>query len=227
MASSSIGPTDRDDRMTAREAGIALGLRASAVQNLVATAQLHRLPALPSRKGATFARTEVETLAANRARRMSTLEATARAGLKDTEEFRRWFKTAGGTVHRHGKMPVYEPDDVDRVRQAMQPVGIATVEAASLLGVSVSHIARLVRQGDLAALTSSMGCKGRRFDREVVLAYKQNREYAPIRTMLDRWPTAPVHGSTAIRTDGRTVHHARHDSDGLDVMALSPAWQAW
>lgn len=230
----------RRDRMTTHEACVALGLGREGVKGLVATGQLHRFPPLPYRKGETFARSEVETLAANRARRLSGHKALERAGMNNLPAFRHWLAKTGGTVHWHGGVAVFEPDDLDRIRKALSPDGLDVNETADLLGVSTWQVRRLVRQGKLQALTTHRGMVGWRFDPEVVHAYKQARdssvllrkqekERTALRSVLDRWSTTVGSGSTAVGTStGRTVHHAHYARDlHDDAKALPSAWQAW
>lgn len=214
-------------RMSAREAFEALGFKS--YEGLRGLVERGDLKAVLVGGRPTYDRTEVQRLAAQRAQHLPLQQAADRAGIHRVV-LRRWIEKTGGTVrHREGARARFALADVDNVRQHIVPDGsIDVTEAAKLLGVSVVEARKRARSGDLPSLVQPQGPKGWRFDRTAVLQHKNQRERVAMRSVLDRWSTPATLNGGVERSNGRTVHRARHiEPDRLDVMALSAAWQAW
>ncbi|HDR8994495.1 TPA: helix-turn-helix domain-containing protein [Burkholderia vietnamiensis] len=214
-------------RMTALEARRALGLKSyEGLRVLVEKGDLdvEQIAGRP-----TYARTEVERLAKERAERLPLQQAADRAGLSRTV-FRARLEQMGGTViQRAGGRARFRIADVDKLRQQVVPDGsIDASEAAKILGISLVETRRLAHAGDLPSLVRPYGPKGWRFSREDVLAFKRSREGAAMRSVLDLWSTSTTSASVE-RRDGGLVHHARNQvgADQAGVNGLNAAWQVW
>jgi len=218
---------DQHQRMTLEDARVALGF--SSRQGVRDLASRGQLTAIASPRGSmTFDRTEVETLAAARARRLDSRQALKRAGMVELRSFKRWLALTGGTVHWHGQRTAYEPDDVDAVRRAYRPDdAINLTETAKMLDETVEQVRRLVHRGDLPALTKPRGSTGWRFDRAAVERYKQERDRAAMRSVVERWPR-PDHDGIERSPGGGWVYPAKlHNDRGSPPSTVPDAWRAW
>lgn len=219
-------------RMTMDEVRRALGFRsARAVKDLMANGHLHAFVPPGTRKNTlTFDRAEVEVVAANLARRLNGREALLRAGMTDLGVLQHWLLLSGGTIHWHGAVAAYEPDDVDRARQAYRPDGgIDVNEVAAILGETVTQVRQHVASGKLTPL-SQCDERGWRFDRPVVDAYKCERERQALRALIARWPRQSddeSDGSQRSSAGGRIYTAKLRTSQSSPPVTVPETWNEW
>ncbi|HDR9033399.1 TPA: helix-turn-helix domain-containing protein [Burkholderia vietnamiensis] len=226
----------QDSRMSVNDVRKTLGLRTNeGVRLLIEQGDLLAYPTVLGRRGGMeFDRVQVLDLAQARARRLNTKQAMERFGMSDPGTLQRWVQETGGTIHWTGSTAAYEPEDVDRARQACRPEGGIDVDAvAAMLDLPTKDVTDLVARGDLPALTSWEG-EGLRFDRPTIERIKYDRIRSAMHDVIQRWyercavePTEHDDGVERSRDGGRIYRAKRPPTSSVPPVQIPEAWRAW